>query len=132
MKATTILHFSDKARVFIVEDSAERIRWFTEKLGDRIVGCYKDTEQAKQALHHLDPFSLDAVFLDHDLGFEQNCYTSVPVAKWLSDRTRVDPTWARRVIIHSYNESGSKRLQSLLPGSAIIRFGAFDIQVEKA
>lgn len=123
-----------KDRIFIVEDNCERILWFQRQLGDRIVGISaRGPMQAIELLEMFDPNTLDLIFLDHDLGiFHEDTIsgrpveeTAYPVAQWLA--YNAGPKIGLRVIIHSYNESGAKRMQQMLPGSVYLPFGSFKI-----
>jgi hypothetical protein len=125
-----IIYVAQSARVYIVEDNAERIAWFRAKLGDRIVGLTADPDLATEQLDKLDAKTLDAIFLDYDLGPEQtkdSTITSKPVVEYLNERftRRADQG---RIIIHSQNVPGARWINALLPGAIRLPFGDFDIQ----
>lgn len=113
------------ARVFVVEDSASRIKWFREKLAGgepkMVVGTQPD--YALEELQNGAPF--DIIFLDHDAKWNDPNLTFLPVAQRLAELK-----FAGDVIIHSYNPPGAKRMEHILGREArviIAPFGSFDI-----
>lgn len=101
------------SRAILVEDSPERVKWFRDKLGSRLLGVEKQPEHAIRLLRTLDPNSLDVIFLDHDLGGDFNVppYT-VDVAKYLT--TTLSKTWPGFIVIHSHNPGGAQNLAAIL------------------
>jgi hypothetical protein len=117
----------NNALVFIIEDSEERIKWFTAKLGTRITCVAKNPDQALQFLFGLDTRKIDLFFFDHDLGGAYKPPYSTDVAKYL---VKKEPYIGKRVIIHSMNEVGSKNLQRIMLGAMRLPYGTFDIEVK--
>jgi hypothetical protein len=117
----------NSALVFIIEDSEERIKWFREKLGQRIAVLTKDPADALDVLFGVDSRKIDLFFFDHDLGGAYKPPYSTDVAKYLIKK---EPYIGKRVIIHSMNEAGSKNLQRIMPGSVRLPYGTFDIEIK--
>ncbi len=123
-----------KALVYIVEDSPERIAWFREKLGDRIVRIDHDPKEAIRFLRNvgLSHFikivhcvdNIDLFFLDHDLGGPYQPPYSTDIARCMYIE---DQKIGKRTVIHSCNFVGAANLARILPGSLLMPFGSFDI-----
>jgi len=117
------------ATVFLIEDNPERIRWFQDRLGIRLLGHTDSPEQAIQTFKSLGTGYFDLFFFDHDLGGAPYMPPfSTDVAKYLVER---DPNVGKRVVIHSLNPSGAKNLQDIMPGAIWLPFGTFDIKVSE-
>jgi CheY-like chemotaxis protein len=112
-------------RVFVLDDTDERIRWFADRLP-----AFKTSKTAEGAIQILAGEPFDLVFLDHDLSWEDAADSSrqhgngKEVARYLA-RTG----FAGRVVIHSKNEDGVAAMRKLLPRATIARFDSFEITV---
>ncbi len=130
------IYVRENARVLIVEDNQERIEWFQEKLGDKIVCLTDKPEEAIERLHtDCDPNTLDALFLDFDLGHTEVMNdpehpvqtTSAPIVEDLMFHHAVR-LWDRNVVIHSQNRPGAAWIKARLTRAAVAPFGSFDIK----
>jgi CheY-like chemotaxis protein len=107
-----------KYNVLILEDSVERHASFRRIFSGHNVVI---VETVDEAIRELSLGKWDWLFLDHDLGgktmVESGPGTGYEVAMWLRDRPEMFPD---RIIIHSFNPEGSKRMWSSLPGSYLV------------
>jgi hypothetical protein len=62
--APKTIRIPEAAKVFVLEDSPERIKWFRWRIPQAIIAS-----NAEQALALLDEQTFHACFLDHDLSF---------------------------------------------------------------
>jgi CheY-like chemotaxis protein len=107
-------------RIFILEDSKERIQTFKKFFfnADLVI-----MENAKEAIEFLSKdLEFDVIYLDHDLGVQafvdsQNDNTGYQVAKFLANKTT-----QAKIIIHSLNPIGVMNMQKILPESHRIPF----------
>jgi hypothetical protein len=113
------------AFIFIVEDDLNRVGWFVNKLGSRIIGIHDKPANAISSLKAFNMNEIDMFFLDHDLGGPFEPPFSTDVAKYMFEQ---DPKIGKRTIIHSCNPAGARNLENILPGSTRLPFGTFDIQ----
>jgi len=117
-----IFHVPSNWRVFVLDDTDERIRWFRQRL---LKMRYAKTAEA--ALNILSTEVFDLVFLDHDLdwmdaGFPNRLHgNGKEVARYLA-RTK----FAGRIVIHSKSDQ-AETMGKILPQATIARFGDFDI-----
>jgi CheY-like chemotaxis protein len=117
-----------KKDVLIVEDMLARIEWFKQIF----IGYDIDyTHKVSIALELLEQNTYSTIFLDHDLCddhylcyLEGNTLTSelleqsgTEVARWLGAHPTNNP--AAKVVLHSLNEEGRKRMASLLKGRPV-------------
>lgn len=134
------IYIPHDARVFIVEDNQERIDWFRWKLNEighaHIVCLTDDPHEAIERLSNdCDPGSLDAIFLDFDLGHspmindpeKPEQVTSAPVVEYLMMHRGVR-IWDKNVVIHSQNQLGAQWIKARLLGATVAPFGTFDIK----
>ena len=103
-------------KIFVLEDSFERIQLFRRKLADHQVTYCDDVEAAKDILKE-EAFSI--LFLDHDLDdqiFVKSCEpnTGYQLAKWLKESGL---TFAQ-IFIHSMNPVGAKNIEREVKGLA--------------
>ena len=101
-------------RVFVLDDSDERLRIFRSKLIGHTVITAKTVSEAISALGKDGPF--EYIFLDHDLA-DQTMVPSGPgtgyeVAQWLAQHPEKQ---APNIILHSFNPDGRKAMASALP-----------------
>jgi CheY-like chemotaxis protein len=105
-------------RIFILEDSIERIRKFKQKLIGHELVIATEAQQGIDFLNNFDPF--DYIFLDHDLGGQvyqlSGKDTGYEVAEWLSK----NPNKATgKIIIHSLNNQGAIAMGNILKDNNI-------------
>lgn len=107
-------------RIFILDDSEERLRIFRSKLIGHAVITAKTVSEAISALDRDGPFKY--IFLDHDLGGQamvpSGPGTGYEVAQWLSQHP--EKTINCDIIIHSFNPDGAKNMASFLPTARIV------------
>ena len=113
-------------KFFILEDDPRRMVYFRERfLEYGIIYHFTDVDPALDFLQdHAN--EMDFLFLDHDLGGEtyvnSNEYnTGYTIAKYLRGIKDFDYS---KVIIHSMNTVGSRKMMDCMPGSVIIPFHA--------
>lgn len=112
-------------RVFVLDDTEDRLGWFRKHLPGVELRWAKT---AKQAIEILASEPFDLVFLDHDLSFmdagfpERQFGNGKEVARYLAIKK-----FAGRVVIHSKNEDGVKAMAKILPAATIARFDDFEI-----
>jgi len=99
-------------KILIVEDTLERIKIFKEILNGELVF----TDSASAAIELLSSVSFDAVFLDYDLGEGRD--SGYSVATWIEAHPQKD----LRIIIHSMNPVGAKKISDALPAAERIPF----------
>ena len=110
-------------RVFVLDDTAERLEWFHDRLPNM-----QSATTAEAAIEILAVETFDMIFLDHDLtwmdaGFPDRQHgNGKEVARFLA-RTK----FTGKIVIHSKNELGVKAMAKLLPAAEIARYGDFEI-----
>lgn len=109
-------------RIFILEDSKERIDWFKENLLTNNIDITEDVDVARELLNSFD---YDIIFLDHDLGGRvyvdsKEYNTGATVSKFIHETRNKNVN----VIIHSWNENGSKIMSGYLTASKVRSFYA--------
>lgn len=113
-------------KILILEDNAERIKYFTENLSK--VCELEIVKTSKEAISKLKDSFWDIAFLDHDLGdqvFQKSGEdTGYEVAEFLAANKDRMPG---RVIIHSWNAEGAANMKSLLPDATCAPFGTFSL-----
>jgi DNA-binding NtrC family response regulator len=121
-------HVPSRWRVFVLDDTEDRLRWFRKSLAG--VSAMREAKTADAALEILSRESFDLIFLDHDLswadaGFPEKQHgNGKEIARYLA-RTK----FQGRVVIHSKNEDGVRAMQKLLPQATVARFDDFEITV---
>jgi CheY-like chemotaxis protein len=112
--------------VFVLDDTDDRISWFRSKLPN-----VQFAKTCDEALEILSTQKFDVVFLDHDLtwmdaGFPDRQHgNGKEVARYLA-RTR----FPGKVVIHSRSDQAAA-MAKILPRATVIRFGEFDIIVDR-
>jgi len=125
-----MIHVPENARVFVLDDTEERLVWFRSQL--RGVAGYHEASTADRALEILSTEKFDVVFLDHDLSWEDAGFpdrqhgNGKEIARYLA-RTK----FAGRVIIHSKNEDGIRAMKKYLPEASTERYGDFEIVIAR-
>jgi hypothetical protein len=127
MKSTIKIILSKNARVFLLEDSLERIGWFQKRIENLTVTNTAD--EAIAVLAFTQPF--DFLFLDHDLGeIESGGYNeSAGNGEHVADHLAGTGFLGERAVIHSWNPSGAMKMKNLLNNAMAIPFGVFDIEL---
>ena len=116
-------------RVFVLDDTAQRLEWFRDRLDGLAV--YREASTADRALELLSTERFDLVFLDHDLswmdaGFPDRQHgNGKEVARYLA-RTK----FSGRVVIHSRSEQAAM-MAKILPEATVAPFGEFDVTVSE-
>lgn len=101
--------------ILILEDNAERIKFFMERFADHDLTI---TENAHDAIVYLNEEVYDYVFLDHDLGLNNG--SGADVASYLgSGMTINDDAY---VIIHSWNIPAAAVMLRLCPGAFVLPY----------
>jgi CheY-like chemotaxis protein len=119
----TTFRVPESWRVFVLDDTEERLRWFRSRLPKM-----REATTARAALQILAAESFDLVFLDHDLSFmdagfpDRQFDNGKEVARYLAITK-----FAGRVVIHSKNEDGVKAMKKALPAAEVARFDEFEI-----
>lgn len=100
-------------KIFILEDSEQRINFFKEVLDKHDLFI---TDNITSAINYIDDnyTDIDLYFLDHDLGehVEEN---GVVLAKYMKDKEING-----RIIIHSMNYFGAQEMMFYLPQAEYI------------
>lgn len=118
------MRIAETAKVFVLEDSPERIAWFRQRIPQAIVAS-----NAEQALALLDEETFDVCFLDHDLNFSDVAFADARpgsgkrVAHYLAQQR-----FPGIVVIHSVNEAGARAMKNHLPQSRVMPFGTFELE----
>lgn len=126
--AKMIFHVLDAWRVFVLDDTEERLHWFRERLPRM-----REAKTAKEAIEILAAEKFDLIFLDHDLswmdaGFPDRQFDNgKEVARYLAWTS-----FPGRVVIHSKHEDGVAAMKKLLPQATVARFDEFEIVIESS
>jgi CheY-like chemotaxis protein len=121
-----IFHVPGHWRVFVLDDTEDRLRWFRERMPQMHFAT-----TATAALEVLSTEHFDLVFLDHDLsfmgaGFPERLHgNGKEVARYLA-RTN----FAGRIVIYSRSEQPSA-MAKILPQATVSAYGDFDIILQK-
>ena len=107
-------------RILILEDDSFRITTFIEKFCDHDLVI---TENAKEAINHINTDVFDYMFLDHDLGYHNG--NGYDVALHLSNNPQ-NPNNKALIIIHSWNTPAVKSMAGLLYNARVIPFNTAD------
>ena len=107
-------------RILFLDDDEERHKRFRmETIGCDVVHV-RTVAECIQAIMENEPF--DEFSLDHDLGgqvyVQEEQGTGTEVARWIAEKMPEDKR-PERVIVHSFNFEGSKRMLGLLRGAGI-------------
>lgn len=109
------------ARVLLLEDSAMRIAWFEKRIANlSVVSTVADFKDFFR-----EGTTADFIFLDHDLGTEEN---GADAAKHLNEAFG---SGGRYTVIHSWNARGAQRMRASLPEAVVLPFGQFELEVEQ-
>jgi len=100
--------------ILIVEDDAYRISWFRKKLA--LADCLEITSDVSRAIDRLTVTNWDFLFLDHDLGINEETWEEKQpgraVSTWLIANPDVLPKLV--IIIHSMNAVSSVKIYNEL------------------
>lgn len=108
----------NKLSIFVLEDSCERLRAFSDAfVNDRMVV----TNCAETAILFLNSHKFDYIFLDHDLGGEvyvdiNRKDTGSEVCREINDLNKDS-----QFIIHSWNINGAENMKMTLGGKGFTR-----------
>lgn len=117
------IRIPDNCRVFVLDDTEDRLTWFRERLPQ-----VRTAKTSHEAIEILAAESFDVVFLDHDLGFldaadvTRQHGNGKEVARFLAIRK-----FAGKVVIHSRNIDAVPFMRKILPQATIAPYGDFDI-----
>ncbi len=109
-------------RVFVLDDTEDRISWFRSKLAN-----VRFAKTCDEALEILSTEKFDMVFLDHDLswmdaGFPDRLHgNGKEVARYLA-RTQ----FSGKIVIHSRSDQ-AEAMAKILPQATVVPFGEFEI-----
>ena len=109
-----------RKKVFILDDDEYRLFEFRQIHEGSNVVTVKTAQEAIDILSK--DIDYDLISLDHDLGGEVYCSSELEnsgyrVAKYLSGKDV-----KCKIVIHSWNPAGAKRMHDLLPNSIMIPF----------
>jgi CheY-like chemotaxis protein len=111
------------ANLLILEDNPARQKQFKRKFIGHLVTIVDDSKEAIKLLDEAPEGHWDTIFLDHDLGGEQNVPsgegTGYEVATWLERNPKKQPY---QIILHSLNTAGCANMKRALPNSIVIPF----------
>lgn len=108
-----VIYIKDMKKVFILEDSPQRIEAFRKLYAGHEVTVTTTAQEAIDVLGR--GLDYDLITLDHDLGGQVYCRSDLEnsgyrVAKFLSDKETKGA-----VVIHSWNSIGAGKMLGLLP-----------------
>jgi len=113
-------------RIFILEDDPKRIESFQKNMIGHEVFV---SGNVQAAIEILDEGDWDMCFLDHDLdgriyvdSNEPN--TGYQLVKWIVKQPKFENT---HIVIHSFNEIGRENMRNLLPDTAQVVPGAWQL-----
>lgn len=103
-------------KIFILEDSERRIKWFNKEIKKVYPDAEVDTfKSVKSAIRYLEKENPDILFLDHDLDGRAFVNSNEPntgfqLAKYIAEsKKKYD-----KIIIHSMNIFGSNKIHKVL------------------
>lgn len=117
-----IFHVPAHWRVFVLDDTEDRIRWFRQQMPNM-----RYAKSAQAALDILSSEHFDMVFLDHDLSFmdagfpDRQFGNGKEVARYLAYSK-----FAGKIVIHSHSDQASA-MAKILPQAKVCRFDALEI-----
>jgi len=119
----------EAARVLVLDDDPKRLEWFRESVREATGHVPTCCTTVEELIRELESDEFDAVFLDHDLCWQDAAY---------SERKHGNGKEAARylawmgfkgmVIIHSVNEDGAKAMKNCLPQARVAPFGTFELE----
>jgi CheY-like chemotaxis protein len=113
-------------RVFVLDDTEERLAWFRQQLPE---GAVRSAKTAAAALEILSTEKFDMVFLDHDLSFMDAGFplrqhgNGKEVARYLAYSK-----FAGKIVIHSHSDQ-AQAMAKILPQAAVCRFDSLELTV---
>jgi hypothetical protein len=111
----------ENCHVLLLEDSEMRISWFEKRLP--ILKICRSVQEFKEYFDTKP--TVDFIFWDHDLGDGGSGYDA---AQFITDRFGSGGRWG---LIHSWNSTGAKKMQTLLIGALHVPFGEFEVEIDK-
>ena len=109
--------------VLVLEDTAERIAWFRERLPQAV---YCTTADA--AIEALTSQTFRVVFLDNDLHWMHADNTIVKGTGKEVARYLAKTNFPGIVVIHSRHDDAVEVMRRILPRARVARFGEFEIR----
>lgn len=107
-------------RIFILEDSDERIKFFKKQLLGENLFIAKTVEKGKIELSKHEHW--DMIFLDHDLDGAIFIDSNKPNTGYqLAKYIKKNNTYSN-IILHTMNPNGSKNMKAILKNAKIIPF----------
>jgi CheY-like chemotaxis protein len=123
--APRVIRVPETAKVLVLEDSPERIKWFRQRISLAVFAS-----NAEQALALLDEQTFDMCFLDHDLNFSDVAFPDARPGSGQRVAYRLAQTrFSGIVVIHSVNETGARAMKNLLGRAYVLPFGTFELEV---
>jgi CheY-like chemotaxis protein len=111
-------------RILFLDDSEDRRKIVRDFFQPKQFYEFYEASNSKQALELLESKSpFDMVFLDHDLG-EDDENDGYFVAKYISQMP--EDLLPDKVVVHSYNTAGAKRMVEVLKSSVLVFYVPFD------
>lgn len=106
----------DKPKVFILEDSEDRMVEFRKRFKDKALITHSDKVEEAKKLFSEEEF-WDLILLDHDLGGEAYVNSNHPntgaaFCRWLAKKNEVK--YPSQIVIHSANQIGAKEMAKTL------------------
>lgn len=118
------MRIAETAKVFVLEDSPERVAWFRQRLPQATFAS-----NAEQALALLEDQKFDVCFLDHDLNCSDVAFPDTrPGSGQRVVHYLAQERFSGIVVIHSVNEAGARAMNSHLPQSHVMPFGTFELE----
>ena len=104
------------AKILILEDNPERIKWFSEQFINHMMVV---VNEARMCMAILDKIKFDQIFLDHDLGGQVYVPHNDPIQMKNTGSYVAKNLWHTQnhdtpVIIHSHNQYGAKNMYTAL------------------
>lgn len=133
-----ILHvvtLSSRAKVLLLEDDPDRLRWFRQRLPAGLFHT-SSADEAIQKIATSEPF--DVMFLDHDLSIADQSYRLRENHEFNSGskfaQSFVEHGFvANSIVIHSWNPGGAVNMAHIFEQygakAAYLPFGTFEIRV---
>lgn len=128
--SSVVINLPESTRVFLLEDSDDRIRWFQQRVKNLTVA--KTADEARNILVGTSASEFDFMFLDHDLGLldyrgvKRDEGNGQEVARLLAHAQYP----SNRVVVHSWNAWGAGKMKEVLGvGAKVIPFGQFRLNM---
>jgi CheY-like chemotaxis protein len=101
-----LIREKDKKKIYVFEDSSERMKWFLRIFKDCEITHTEDAGTACQDIEHNE---YDIIFLDRDMGHYK--FSGEDIAKYMAEKKLAkDAT----IVIHSVNPLGQRKIKEYL------------------